>query len=588
MVRRLFGVFAALQTFVWLARRDRFEVLLWWTGETWLYVLLLWLKDLALAGAAGLLAACLLRLVTGAAAREGRDPPTPLRPLTEAAWVLPILALGAGLRWIFAAWNPPGLWVDVVYAARPLFGREPPPFWGATRFGMNPASHEVVSNLYVTFVRGVFALFGSGETGFFAISALPGTLALPALWWLAREAFGARTGILAALCGALLGWPLLLARWTSTAALLLTLVLLGAAAALAALRTGRLLPALLSGACVGLSLHTHASAGAVAAGFAAFGLLQAREKRARRLVLGAGAVAALAFAPLAFSFVRDPGRIGGHLRDVHLGTPVKDSAVREAPGVLRLPAAFASNALEYSGVLLWTRDPNLRHAAGRTVLSPLVGAVALLGFGLAAARQAPADVLLLLVASGSLLAGILSNPGGAPNTLRVSALAAPAAVLAAAVFTSAISRVARAGRAREGILLAGLAALLVAVETLPALIGAPGHAGVAAKFCAMETETGRILGTLAVSPVLVERGAVPRPVVVEAVAHGRDRSLSLDLYPVMARADIRSAPPAEPFWLLATPDGLASLAGGGLVCGRGIAPAEGGSGVLLARVRPPT
>src|ERR1035437_3583051 len=283
MVRALLGGLAALQTFFFLARRDRFAVLFWWTGETWLYVLLLWLKDIALAAAAGFLAARLLALVTDAAAREEHDAPAPLRPIVEAACVVPVLALGIVLRWIFFAWNPPGLWVDVVYAARPLFGGASVPLWGATRFGDLAASHELVSNLCVAFVHGVFAVFGSGETGFFAISALPGCLAVPALWWLAREAFGPRTAVTAALFGTFLGWPLLLSRWTSTASLLVALVLLAAAAALSSLRTGSLGLAALSGACVGLSLHTHASAGAVAAGFGAFALLAARDPTAGRL-----------------------------------------------------------------------------------------------------------------------------------------------------------------------------------------------------------------------------------------------------------------------------------------------------------------
>ena len=68
MVRVLFGGFVAVQTFFWLARGDRFEVLFWWTGEMWLYVLLLWIKDFALAAAAGFLAARVLALVTNAAA----------------------------------------------------------------------------------------------------------------------------------------------------------------------------------------------------------------------------------------------------------------------------------------------------------------------------------------------------------------------------------------------------------------------------------------------------------------------------------------------------------------------------------------
>ncbi len=582
MVRRAFGAFGAVQTFFWLARRDRFEVLFWFTGESWLYVLLLWLKDLALAAAAGWIAARLLALVTEAAAREEREPSPPLRPLAEAAWVVPALALGVVLRWVFAAWNPPGLWVDVVYAARPLFGGAPPPLWGASPFGENPASSEVVSNLYVGFVRGVFALFGSGETGFFAISALPGSLAVPAAWWLAREASGPRTAAVAAVLGALLGWPLLLSRWSSTAALLLVLVLVGAAATLRARRTGSLALAALAGACVGLSLHTHASAGAVAAGFAAFALLEMRRAPSRRLVLAAAAAAALAFAPLAWAFTAGDSRLGGHLRDVHVGTPVKGVDAPHAPGVLRLPADLAANALEYTGVLLWTRDPNLRHAGGRGVMTPLVGAAALLGFGLAASRRRPADVFLLLLAGGSLLAGILSNPGGSPNTLRVAALAVPAALFAAAVLDAAIAAAARAGAASRAVLVAGLAAALFAAESLPVLVDLPGAS---ARFCGAETDAGRLLGRLAEAPVVEETGAFLHPVVVEAVAHGADRGLPLTSFARKTPAGILASRPPGSFWVLASRRGLATLAAGGLRCGRGIEPG-GGAGVLLARVKP--
>ena len=115
-----------------------------------------------------------------------------------------------------------------------------------------------------------------------------------------------------------------------------------------------------------------------------------------------------------------------------------------------------------------------------TVFNLILGALALLGIGLAASRRRPADRLLLLLAAGSLLAGILSNPGGAPNTLRVSALAAPAAVFAAAVLETVFSALAGAGVAARGVLAAGLAAVLAAAETLPVLVRYPERPGVAA------------------------------------------------------------------------------------------------------------
>jgi 4-amino-4-deoxy-L-arabinose transferase-like glycosyltransferase len=586
MVRVLFGGFTAVQTFFWLARVDRFEVLFWWTGEMWLYVLLLWVKDLALAALAGFLAARLLGLVTKTAEREESGPPSALRPLAEAAWVLPILVLGVVLRWAFRSSNPPGLWVDVVYVTRPLFGGAPVPLWGASHYGEDPVSHEVLSHLYVVFARGVFALFGSGETGFFALSALPGCLALPAFWWLSREACGPRTAGVALLLGALVGWPILLARWTYYTILLLALVLLAAAATLRARRTGSLGFAALAGACVGLSLHTYAAAYAIAPAFGVFALLEARERGKRRLVGTAAAVAFVAFAPLAWTFVSGEGRVGGHLRDVHIGKPVRGEDLPRVEGVLRIPVALAWNAVKYTGVLLWTIDPEERHAGRRAVLTPPVGVLALLGIGLAASRRRPADVLLLLLAAGSLLAGILSNPGGAPSTLRVSTLLAPAIVLAAVVLETGITRVARNGAASRGVLLAGVAAVLFASEALPALLEFPDRPGVAARFRAAETEAGRALARLADAPVVLEKGAVLYPVVVEAVAHGADRRIPLDVYPQKTPAEICVSPPAGPFWILASRRGLADLAAGGLRCGRGIALGAGSSN-LLARVKPP-
>ncbi len=588
MVRALFGGFAALQTFFWLARRDHFEVLFWWTREMWPYVLLLWIKDFALAAAAGFLAARVLTLVTKAAEREESEPPRTPRPLAEAAWVLPVLAVGVALRWVFRAWNPPGLWIDVVYMTRPLFGGGAAPLWGATPYGESfPARYEVLSNLYVAFVRVILTAFGSGETGFFAVSALPGCLALPAFWWLAREAFGPRTAGVAVLLGALVGWPILLARWTATVVLLLAFVLLAAAATLRARRTGSLALAALAGACVGLALHTYAAAGAIAAAFAAFALLEARDTRTRRLALTAAAAALLAFAPLAWAFVVGDARLGGHLRDVRFATSSRRVDLPHAAGALRVPALLASSALDYTGVLLWTRDPNLRQAGGQAILSPPVGALALLGLGLAASRRRPADVLLVLLAAGSLLAGVLSDPGDAPNTMRVSTLLVPAIILAAAVLEIGIGRSVRNGAASRGVLLAGVAAALFASETLPALVDFPDRPGVAARFRAAETEAGRILARLADAPVVLEKGAVLYPMVVEAVAHGVDRRIPLDVYARKTAAELGAAPPASPFWFIASRRGLAELAAGGLRCGRGIAPAGDASGLFLARVRPP-
>jgi hypothetical protein len=253
-------------------------------------------------------------------------------------------------------------------------------------------------------------------------------------------------------------------------------------------------------------------------------------------------------------------------------------------GVLRIPAALAWNALDYTGALLWTLDPNERNAAGRAVVTPVVGVVAILGFGLAASRRRPADGLLLLLAAGSLLAGVLSNPDGAPNTLRISALLVPALVLAAAVLEAGIGQIVRGGTVSRGLLVGGLAAALLAMETLPALLDAPSRPGAADQFCAAETEAGRTLARLANTPVVLEKHVVLHTFVVEALAHGADRRIPLNSYTKRTPAELLESPPASPFWVLMSRRGLAELVAGGMRCARGIAP--GGGEFLLARVRP--
>ena len=90
------GVFAGIQTFVFFARRDRFAVLFWWTSESWLLVLLLWLKDLALGAVAFLAFGFLIN-----ATERLHDSKEPKRA-GPGHYSLFALVLGAGvvLRWV--------------------------------------------------------------------------------------------------------------------------------------------------------------------------------------------------------------------------------------------------------------------------------------------------------------------------------------------------------------------------------------------------------------------------------------------------------------------------------------------------------
>src|SRR5262249_42608769 len=105
-----FGLFVATETLVFFVRRDRLGGLLWFTRETWLLVLLLWIKDLALAVAAGWIAVRLLSF-TKNAVRRAENEPRALSAALEGTLVAILLVAGVVLRWIFRDVCPPGVWV---------------------------------------------------------------------------------------------------------------------------------------------------------------------------------------------------------------------------------------------------------------------------------------------------------------------------------------------------------------------------------------------------------------------------------------------------------------------------------------------
>jgi hypothetical protein len=254
------GAFAAVQTFFFFAMHDRFSVLFWWTRESWLYVLLLWAKNLALAATAFFLFATIARVTIALPEQvESLDRDSRLRhTLLFAA----IFAAGVALRWLAPRQIPPGVWADALFEAEGSL-REPGRIaW----LGGRPIDIEgmrnstLVSNLYLQFCSLIFRVFGRGDVGILALSAVGGTLSLPAVYWLAREVFGPRRALVAMGLVAFGLVPLIVSRWGWTLALLLTLSMATVAATLAALRTRRMAYAILAGILLGLSLHTHAAA----------------------------------------------------------------------------------------------------------------------------------------------------------------------------------------------------------------------------------------------------------------------------------------------------------------------------------------
>ena len=583
----LFGLFAALQTFALLARYDRWEVLFFVTGETWLLVFLLWLKNVAGAALVGFAFALLFRQARKLPGDRGRKPGSDLVTLAGAAVVL-----GIALRWVFPDEIPPGLWFDPPFEARALL--EHPreiPWIGGIPLHDDPAAagnRELVSYAYLHFYEAMFRIFGRAETGFLALSAVPGCLSLLGAFWLSYEVFGVSAALLGVALVSLSRWPLIFSRWSYTASALIPLALLSAAAALAALRTRRRSLAVFSGVSLGLALHTHSSAWAVAAGLGVFSLFALRDRAARPLVFWSWASAALAFAPFGWGYLKHPETFGGRVRDVPVGTRPSGAYGPRVTGPLGVPATLAYNAVEYSGVLLFTKDPNPRDGLpGRPAVTPLLGLAALLGLGLAGARRGRADGVFFAVVLGSLAGGIFSNPGGAPNTIRSCVVVIPALLAAAWLLLRTLSLVEAKGISRVGFGAGGVLAFVLVVETAPFLSRWPDDPRVRQSFCETETRAARLVRVLSGNEVVLERDALRHPFVFDVLSGPVDPRLPIRIAERRTTAELAAAPPPGPVWLVTRTEALSSLRKAGWRCARGIATSGGASGVVIAWVRPP-
>jgi len=582
------GVFAGIQTFVFFARGDRFAVLFWWTSESWLLVLLLWLKDLALGAVAFLAFGSLIN-----ATERLHDSKEPKRagPGHYSLFSL-VLAAGVVLRWVAPRLIPPGVWADALFEAEGALRDPGNVGWIGGRPLQIEGFHNsaLASNLYLQFCRLVFSIFGRGDVGLLALSAVGGTLTLPAIYWLGRELRGPRLALTAMALAAFAAWPLVFSRWAWTAGLLLPLVLAGAAAAIRAYRTGSVAWAAVAGLFVGLSLHTYVGAWAVAGGFAIFAVSGLRRPRGIRLLLAAAGTALLVFLPFGVAFFQYPERLGGRAQDVSVLASTKDVAVPGGNGPWAPPLRLLYNGIEYSGLFLWTKDPNPRHGnPDRAPFDPVLGIAALVGAALAlvsARRGDPGQRLVLLIAGMSLLAGILGNPGGAPNGLRIFPFVGAAILWAAAALDRWLPAAGRALQSRPTVV-AGLGlATLFAVETVPFLASWPDDVRVVGSFCATETAAGRMRRDLGEASTVLEPGAVAWPIVLETLAAAPDPAVAVARFARKSPAELLGKGPDSRFWYVATADGIARLRSGGWRCSRGVAPSPERANTLVSWVSP--
>jgi hypothetical protein len=582
----LFGLFVAAETFLFLAEGDRWAVLLFVTRETWLLVGLLWLRNILLSAAAGLFAVLLVRVAASGHARAASEPP--LSRGREVALVLALLAGGIFLRWVDWKGTPPGVWHDGAYTLRPLLEE------GGLRFGVSgswvgedgPVTGAILGGPFLLLLSLAVAPFPGGELKLFAVSAVPGSLALAGIWLLARELGGPRTAAAALGFAAAMRWPLLVGRWMFTASWLVALMAFAAAGAVRSLRTGRSSGALLAGGAAGLALNSYPASWAVVPLFlAAWGLAVRRDRTGRRPFLLAGVVV-LGFALLHAAQLLASGRPGGRVAEAGFWTPVKDPTLGPGGGARDLLHRLASSTRYCLGVFFWTADPVPRHGLPDAApMTPLAGGLALTGLALLASKARHgerATWIPLGLLAGAMACGILSNPTGAPGTLRMSILVVPAAVAAGLAAVSVAAWLAPRG-IRPGVALGLAAALLLAFETLPLFAVWPWRPEVRRAFFASETEIGRRLDRLAPGRAVREPGALDSPLVV-AILSGGEAGAPLRRLEPRTAAELAGRPPDEPLWWVGRRAEAARLSAAGLRLSRPV-PAEDGE-LAVARLVP--
>lgn len=583
------GIFTGLLVAITLARGERLEVLLAVDGASWPWTAVLWLRLSALSLLAAFLAERLFVLLEGVG---------DARPATGAggrgaacAVFLLVVAVGAALRMAFPGTHPPGPWSDVYQEAMPLLRNPHLPWIGGTPLLPGASGNsELVSHLYLRFYALVFALFGRGETGFLALSAIPGALVPAAAGGIAWRLGGRHAGLAAAALAAFAGWPLVTSRWGYITVAMTALVLGATFAALRALGAASPAWGAAAGFLAGLSLHTYVAAwGAVACLALAGAWAAVSLPRMRPAVLVAFAAGTLAFLPFVPGYLAHRDNVGGRTRDIGLWTPSRDVSLPVREGPAALPVALLHNAYFYAGVFAGAEDPTPRHGLhGGPTLPWVVGAAGLLGAAASLRRAGsdPAHALLAAVAFGGLLPGLLSRAEGMPNTVR-------AGVFVAVVFVWAAFTLERLGRwiaarrrlARHAYW--GLAiGSVVVLETGPFLSRWPDDPRTVRAFCVVEAEAGRLRGALAREPFIVDPALGLNRDVLDGLGADPDPAVPVPHLPAVTPEELAAKTLEGPLWFLTTRAGAARLAGGTLATSRPTPLATGATGPVLVRVAP--
>jgi 4-amino-4-deoxy-L-arabinose transferase-like glycosyltransferase len=366
--------------------------------------------------------------------------PSGLKGAARRQWLEPVvLALLTGvallLRLAFLDRLPPGLYHDEAYngldALHVLQGYTP--LFFEANHGREPLF------IYLTAI-GV-ALWGRSPGALRVVSALLGTLTIPATYWLGKELFGRRVGLLAAGWAVALVWTLNLSR-VAFRVVSMPLIL---ALALACLWRARALRSQVlvigAGVLYGLSFYTYLAARftpIALALFVAYLALWRREELWPRGWLLFGAASLLSAAPLAFYFAT-------HWSET-LGRAGQVSIFNEAINRGDLWGTLLRHAGGALGAFVWRGDFIPRHNIPlRPIFDPLTGGLFCVGLYMACRRFRQAACGFILVWLGTmLLPTILAED--APHMLRGAGILPVVLFFPALGLSGVVDLLNRAGR----------------------------------------------------------------------------------------------------------------------------------------------
>ncbi|NUQ38625.1 MAG: glycosyltransferase family 39 protein [Caldilineales bacterium] len=342
----------------------------------------------------------------------------------EVILLLLILATALWFRVDGIASMPPGIFIDETNSAldalRILEGRSDSLFgvgWFETPNGF--------VYLQTLFIR----LLGTTFLAVKVQSILPGFLTILALYFLARELFGVRPALFAAAFLAFNRWHFNMSRWgwnevypPLIQALALLFILRGA-------RRRSLCDWALAGFLLGLGMYTYLAIRMAVIAIALYLLYRSLVDRGflRRSLAGMAVFAAvytLTFAPLAFTYLRDPFTLLNRTRQISIQHDIDMAGGDLQP----LWQSIKSHVQMFHIV----GDANPRHNLPfAPMLDPVTGAFFLLGLGWALWRwRDHRRGLLLIWIPVTLLGGILSRLAEAPQAYRVLAVTPAIALLA--------------------------------------------------------------------------------------------------------------------------------------------------------------